>query len=86
MSNKEHLELAQKIIFERTHKEFQDVLDKFNLLTLNISVFPNSGTDTISFKQAFKVIEDLYDTMNKLKAEGKISPEAHTQLLNQIIR
>ena len=49
-------------------------------------MFPGSGSDTISYRQAFKVIENLYDTMNKLKDEGKISPEAHARLLNQIIR
>lgn len=77
---------AYDFLLKENTKLFQKEFNRYNFLTLRISVFPNSGTDTVSFKQAFQVIEDLYDTMNKLKEQGKISPEAHTQLVNQIIR
>lgn len=86
MSKKEGQEKAYEFLLEKNTIALQEEFNRFNLLTLRISIFPGSGTDTVSFEQAFKVIKDLYDTMNRLKEEGKISPEAYTQLLNQIIR
>lgn len=80
------LQQTYDLILLQNEELLQQEFNRINLLTRNISMFPGSGSDTISYRQAFKVIENLYDTMNKLKDEGKISPEAHARLLNQIIR
>lgn len=84
MKNRKVPEEADKVLYEYLEKTLQEEGNKYFKLTLKISMFPGSGRDSVSCRQAMSVIEDVYDTINQLKKEGKITPEVYNKILEQI--